>query len=342
MGTHDPQSLRTEADILARQSRPQRNSTWVPKMRDWRYATGVIQHDDFEGAPKSRSVWDTLDYDYQAAADKRSPGESLAESQSSTSTSRSIEETPKDARTPTRATFEVPTESPKMAEESTGPYRPMESRKRVWRQVKKFTLRSDTTEEEGKEAFDVTGLVVRLRFTRKNKARLQDVLQRPVSPLSVAASIELATRSPSMNRVPSSTKSSTRTPEVVRAAESEIIQTPHVLNPVESTFPLFKRAWVDETYDFNTKIVRSNLRHKNVKVESLGDNYAWYNDAVPVDAILPPGLPISAKEIQAYYPHHVRWKGVMLRLTNNDYRGADILGMQVGLGHNRYTADEHD
>lgn len=63
--------------------------------------------------------------------------------------------------------------------------------------------------------------------------------------------------------------------------------------------------------------------------EILGPKYHWYEHAVPVNAIFPPGIPISAKEIMAYYPHHVRWKGVMLRLTSNDYRGADIMGMQV-------------
>lgn len=72
MGIGDAQNLKSEAEILARQSRPQRSSTWVPKTRDWRYATGVIKHDDFDDAPKSRSVWDTLDYDYQVG-DERNP-----------------------------------------------------------------------------------------------------------------------------------------------------------------------------------------------------------------------------------------------------------------------------
>jgi hypothetical protein len=66
-----------------------------------------------------------------------------------------------------------------------------------------------------------------------------------------------------------------------------------------------------------------------VEVNDLGPHYEWYTDAAPADAMLPPGMPISAKEISAFYPHHVRWKSVMIRLTNNDYRGPDILAMQV-------------
>lgn len=57
-----------EEDILAHQSRPQHFSTWVPSIRDWRYATGVFQHDDFENDPKERSAWDTMDYDYQTGS----------------------------------------------------------------------------------------------------------------------------------------------------------------------------------------------------------------------------------------------------------------------------------
>ncbi|KAI8941640.1 hypothetical protein NX059_002853 [Plenodomus lindquistii] len=74
--------------------------------------------------------------------------------------------------------------------------------------------------------------------------------------------------------------------------------------------------------------IRATLRSFDKVVPELGTRYHWYTDAIPVDAIFPPGVPLSAKEILAYYPHHVRWKGVMLRLTANDYRGGDIMAIQ--------------
>lgn len=104
-----------------------------------------------------------------------------------------------------------------------------------------------------------------------------------------------------------------------------------MLEVIESIYkvPFYQRDWEDVTRDFNSKTVRSNLRDTGEAGVSFGPKQHWYADAVPVDAIFPPGVPISAKEIMAYYPHHVRWKGVMLRLTRNNFRGGDIMGMQV-------------
>lgn len=93
----------------------------------------------------------------------------------------------------------------------------------------------------------------------------------------------------------------------------------------------FERSWVDETQDFNMREVCSTIRRPDTPVKDLGKSYAWYNDALAVDALLPPGIPLSAKELLAYYPHHIRWTGVMLRLSNNDYRGRDIMGIQASL-----------
>jgi hypothetical protein len=95
------------------------------------------------------------------------------------------------------------------------------------------------------------------------------------------------------------------------------------------TLPVFRRTWIDETYHFSVDAIRSTLRPAGVKVDDLGTNYGWYADAVPVDAILPPGVPLSAKEIIAFYPHHICWKDIKIRLTNNGYKGVDIMGMQV-------------
>ncbi|KAH7385500.1 hypothetical protein DE146DRAFT_769487, partial [Phaeosphaeria sp. MPI-PUGE-AT-0046c] len=258
-------NLRSEADILARQSRPQRNSTWTPRIRDWRYATGVIQHEDFQDAPKSRSVWDTLDYDYRGRSGKGTLVSSEIASSGDPDTFETIE---------------------------TDPYKPMKIPKGLWTQVTRFIPSRGALEGDGENKWELTGLIVRIRYTGKNKANLQEILERP--------------------------------------ARTQTICTPHKLDSIESLHksPLFQRQWVDETLDFKMQHVRSKLRHPAIVIDELGANYQWYTQAVPIDALLPPGVPISAKEILAFYPHHVRWKGIAVRLLNNDYRASDMLGIQ--------------
>ncbi|KAF2635503.1 hypothetical protein P280DRAFT_523048 [Massarina eburnea CBS 473.64] len=93
-------------------------------------------------------------------------------------------------------------------------------------------------------------------------------------------------------------------------------------------FPLFLRQWKDETQNFNMKTVVASLRSADREMEPLSSKYTWFPEATPIDAILPPGVPLTAKEINAYYPHHIRWKGVMLRLVNNRYRGPELIAIQ--------------
>ena len=291
MGIGDAQNLKSEAEILARQSRPQRSSTWVPKTRDWRYATGVIQHDDFDDAPKSRSVWDTLDYDYQGG-EERNPHVTDAVQTPKSTGSRNFSASPSI-----------------IATERIG-YKPMTLPKSGWTQVKRLKRSATAGEVIGVAKYETTALVVRLHFTREALPQVKAILEGSAK-----------SRTPPV--------SSPNTPATSRTAAS--IRTPHRLDSIKSlhAFPLFKRAWVDETYDFNAVTVRSKIRPIDRAYDELGANYHWYNDAVPSDAVFPPGVPISAKEISAFYPHHVRWKSVMVRLTKNDYRGPDIMGMQV-------------
>lgn len=325
MGTGDAQNLKNEAEILARQSRPQRSSTWIPKTRDWRYATGVIQHDDFEDMPKSRSVWDTLDYDFQAGGDKSSQRGSRSDSGAGSEVN--FVEITELVQTPKRAVSKFSIESPVSAAQKRTAYKPMNLPKGSWRQVTRLTRSQNTVEDGGEVVFDTTALVVRLRFTGKNKAQIKEILEKPARPTS-----------PVVCRNMTPPDSSPNTPVTARTAET--IQAPHILDSIESlyAFPLFKRTWVDETYDFNIATIRSKIRSADKVFDELGSNYQWYADAVPADAIFPPGVAISAKEIIAFYPHHVRWKGVMVRLTNNDYRGADIMGMQVSQNCSRWYA----
>lgn len=62
---NNPQ-IRTPSDILARASRPQNYSSFLPSHRDWRYASGVFVHEDNFDEPRQVSVWDEFDYDLQA------------------------------------------------------------------------------------------------------------------------------------------------------------------------------------------------------------------------------------------------------------------------------------
>jgi hypothetical protein len=56
--------IRKPEDILYRSSRPQRNSSYIPHARDWRYATGVFRHEDIVDARNESTVWDNLDHDF--------------------------------------------------------------------------------------------------------------------------------------------------------------------------------------------------------------------------------------------------------------------------------------
>jgi hypothetical protein len=328
MGTNDIQNLKSEADILARQSRPQHSSTWIPKTRDWRCSTGVIQHDDFQDAPKSRSVWDSLDYDYQASRDKDPQTRSTSTSGNGAGSEQDIAETIMAARTPQRNVSKMSIETPNASLPTKAEYKSMSLQRGAWKQVTRFTRIANAAEDGAEESYELTGLVVRFRFTGKNKAYIHGILER--RPVQTPAFSSLKhVRLPRVRQNLTPPMSSPNTPATARTAET--IHTPHTLDSIESlyAFPLFKRTWVDETYNFNVNVVRSKLRHKGTEADDLGTNFGWYADAVPIDAIFPPGVPISAKEIHAFYPHHVRWKGVMLRLTHNDYRGVDIMGMQV-------------
>lgn len=88
-------------------------------------------------------------------------------------------------------------------------------------------------------------------------------------------------------------------------------------------------TWHNGNFEFNMLVVRAMLRAPNDCPGQLVQSYRWYPDAVPVDALLPPGVRLSLKEIFIYYPHHVRWQDIMVRLSQNDYRGTDILNIQV-------------
>ncbi|KAI0580940.1 hypothetical protein Alg130_06832 [Pyrenophora tritici-repentis] len=120
---------------------------------------------------------------------------------------------------------------------------------------------------------------------------------------------------------------------------SNALVTPHTADTMSTSYiPPFERTWVDETEHFNMVDVYNGLQTQYADAKEFDPRYGWYNDAVSIGAIFPPGIPMSAKEVMAYYPHHIRWKGMMLRLTDNDYRGIDFIGMQAFF---RGPADHH-
>jgi hypothetical protein len=312
-----------EEDILARHSRPQKHSTWVPKKRDWRYATGVFKHDDLEGAPKDRSAWDDMDYDYQVA-DTQKIGDRSGSVQSD-GDGRALSRSVSAPGTPERANGMHLLESPKTivsVETFKKKAKPVKTAKRsIWQSMSRCH-QIGTSESAGEQpAYETYSLMVRLRFS--GKLVIEDALPR------IATQGFIERKELPITPAKLKTPHTSNTPATARTATSPFA--PHTLDSIESVYtcPLFERTWVDETKDFNMRAVRGVLQEPGSTAKDLGVNYMWYNDAVPVDALLPPGVPLSAKEINAYYPHHVRWRGMMLRLTNNDYRGPDIIGMQA-------------
>jgi hypothetical protein len=309
-----------EEDILARHARPQKYSTWIPKKRDWRYATGVFQHDDIEGTPRDRSAWDDMDYEYQLTYTRKSRECSIVDQSNGYGTaldkSVSIPSTPEGTKgrhllghPKTTVSVEAFKKKAKTAERS------------AWHSIsRRHQIGTSKTEGE-QSAYETYSLTVRLRFS--GKLIIEDAL--PHMATSGSIGFPQLPSTPAKSKTPYSPIS----PATARTAKS--LFTPYALDSIESAhkYPLFQRTWVDETKDFNMRAVRGILQKSGSIGKDLRPNYTWYNDAVPVDALLPPGIPLSAKEINAYYPHHVRWRGVMVRMANNDYRGPDILGMQV-------------
>jgi hypothetical protein len=309
-----------EEDILARHSRPQKHSTWIPKKRDWRYATGVFKHDDLEGAQKGRSAWDDMDYDYQVADTRKSRGRSG--SRQSDSDDKALSRCVSVSDTQDSIKGKRLLGSPKTIV-SVEPLKKKakKAQRNVWQSVSQLHQIGNFKTEDEQPAYETYSLTVRLRFP----GRL--TIKNALPHMAIPGSTE-RTQLPNMP-VKLKMPSISDTPATARTATS--LHAPHTLDSIKSshTYPLFQRTWVDETKDFNMRAARGVLQKSGSTAKDLGANYTWYNDAVPVDALLPPGVPLSAKEFNAYYPHHVRWRGVMLRLTNNDYRGQDIMGMQV-------------
>lgn len=189
------------------------------------------------------------------------------------------------------------------------------------------------TEEDG-ETWVQTRMVVCLKFSCKGA----DEVQRIVGGEQVDGMAEgtvLALPGADEDAEPPSSPSSTQQTAIT---DAPTVSTPkstttstrsyHAHEPIRALVPI-QRQWSDETQDFNMKAVISTLRPPNTDLPALSNFFNWFPNAPPVDAIFPPGVPLSAKEIMAFYPHHIRWKGVTLRLVNNAFYGDSIMPMQA-------------
>lgn len=103
-----------------------------------------------------------------------------------------------------------------------------------------------------------------------------------------------------------------------------------VILPASPTSSQLDGAWQDETYAISMAQICSTVRTRGALPRALLKHYKRYAEVVAVNALFPTDVPLSLGEICVYYPYHLRWQDVMLRLVENDYRGQDILGIQVG------------
>jgi hypothetical protein len=155
-----------EEDIIARQSRPQRHSTWIPKTRDWRYASGVFQHDDFEDVPKDRSAWDKLDWDYQNGNQVEEVNNTRSMSRSGTKSSGDngegqITPTP---NAPVSAESSIPSKTIVRVEAVTRKSR--SARKNTWRSLVTYTSKHEAAQSD-EPHYDTVSLTVKLKFSGK-------------------------------------------------------------------------------------------------------------------------------------------------------------------------------
>lgn len=188
-----------------------------------------------------------------------------------------------------------------------------------WRNIKGSPAHSTSTfelseelTEDYKEIWKKIGLVVKLLFPSRRTA-FQQILEELPTPLSphLSSAQDLQPVSPPTTPCTPLTSSSVTSRGTVE------------------TFSVSERQFQDFTRNYGVRKLWSSLRPASKSVEQIPESYTWFPLAVPIDAIFPPGIPLSAKEINAYYPHHIRWKGVALRMLNNGYRSQDILDIQV-------------
>jgi hypothetical protein len=309
------------ADILHRASRPQRHSSFLPTRRDWRYASGVFTHDDHDDTPKQMTVWDELDYDAQTGVFGRGKERRRAREFARTRSGTTVGADDEDRESPRKdsgeddedAVAESPdamemdgamdspdkvTPTPKSGMKGSGKSAGKRSKVATpskWHTLASFTRVDEDGEfsedgKDGEQVWQQTRLVARLNFSPANSATVERIVSNPGTPCKPA---RLA-----IQTTPSTLQKTPRTPNGFTPATPSTLR---ILTSIEPTHnlpqPLFERKWTDETHNFNMKEVVETIRSSEMEVKDIPVLFNWFPDAVPIDALLPPGIALSAKEI---------------------------------------------
>jgi hypothetical protein len=322
-----PREAFSTADILHRASRPQRHSSFLPRHRDWRYATGVFTHDDHSDTPKHMTVWDELDYDAQTGVfgrgKERRRAREFARTQSGTTVGADDEDGESSHKSSDADDGEDVTGSPDAMEmdgamDSPDKVTPTpksgmkgsgkSAGKKIaattpsqWHTLASFArideenefFQNDKNEEQ---VWKQTRLVTRLNFSLANRATVERIVSNPGTP-SKPTRLTIDTTPTTLQKTPRMPNGFTpATPSTLRVLTSIV--------PAQNLpQPLFERQWIDETRDFNMKEVVETIRAPGTIVKELPVAFNWFPDAVPIDALFPPGIAMSAKEILVCLKH---------------------------------------
>jgi hypothetical protein len=295
----NPRHIKTTQDILHRSSRPQNTSSYIPRKRDWRYATGVFRHEDNE-RERDKTTWDEMDEDYVRRAFRgrrgraKRPNLDFSEDDPETEDVGGTELVDVQ-RGGTYADIPVPSSS---QAHTTIHY----TRKRPT-----SDNLGTTTEPTWKEV----GLIVRLKLPPRNHGNTPQLLfprSKPATSESGGATpLTVSTESTNIDSIFSPTKSQTAAmyaPPTPGTPVSPRSNSTGSGNAVSVELP--ESAWKDETYDFPVRRFWDALRKENGRdrdtkpgrqVPEIPKSYTWFPEAVAVDAAFPPGIPMTAKEI---------------------------------------------
>jgi hypothetical protein len=113
--------------------------------------------------------------------------------------------------TPKTMILRTSTTSPRVATPTATDYKPMILPKGAWQQFKRLTHSGATDENKEEAKYETTALIVRLRFTHKNKVQVVGILDQPAMPKTPLTIFNQSTTPPS---------SSPNTPATARTAQS--------------------------------------------------------------------------------------------------------------------------
>jgi hypothetical protein len=297
-------AIQEPGDNLPRASRPQRHASWLPRHRGWQDQTGVLQHEDHVDPLKQRTVWNEFGNDAQNGMSGRERRRVEKRRRLTQTSSGDAGEGDKEDGTAT-----LPEASPCPSSPSISPAKQPQASKKmstaesacdesarklnaVKAPSRAYTIagskRSGENSDAGGQVWERTRLITRLKFAGRNIAILKRILA------GVPATPSRSTRSK-----PCTTPSLRKTARTPAAATPTTPSSLRVLDSAKRlhSLPLFERQWKDETQNFNMKKVLESVRPGSKAVEELPALFTWFANAVPINALFPPGVPVSAREI---------------------------------------------